>query len=372
MSKTQKSVMIVDLSRYYGGADVRVLEVAQALQAQGRKYTVVVLAGSPLHERLDAAGLSVLTVPYRRSDPRTALFLRRAIIDGGYDVIDAHNPQSQFWAFLARRLCRNRRLIATIHSAYRLEHDGSLKGRLYEQVIRLNRWSNATFIAVSQAVYDYLISIGVKPARIELIENGISVPEQIPAQHPLYDDLSWTNEHDILVSVGRLEPVKGHRFLIAAVAALKSKRPNLRCMIIGDGRLKDDLQTQIEHLQVKNQVHLAGFRDDVPHLVGLADIFCMPSLSEGLPYALLEAMGLHVPVIVSRVGGMAELLTHETNGYLVPPEDVTELTAAIEWMLDNPDAAKRMASAAFELHQTRYSPRIMLEKTTALYDDTTT
>ena len=162
-----------------------------------------------------------------------------------------------------------------------------------------------------------------------LIHNSLQVPETISRQrdHPLFIELGWTEAVYVLIVVARLEPVKGHPYLIEAVSQLAPQFPHLRCLIVGDGRTRSDLEAQAADL--KNHIHFAGFRDDIAALLAGSDAFCLPSLSEGLPYALLEAGATRLPILARRVGGMAELLTHHENAYLIPPMDSIALAEGL-------------------------------------------
>lgn len=362
------SVFIIDLAKYYGGADVRVVELARALHPQHR-VTVATLSGSPVQQRLESAGVTVLPVTTGRSNPRTAWTLARAIRQGGFDVIDAHNPQSQFWGHWGGLFGRRVRRVSTIHSAYRLEHGGNLKGRLYEQVLHLNRWQGCHFIAVTEAVEQYLHSVGLPPDRVSLIHNSIAQPPP-PDTAPvraLFDRLGWDEDAFILIIVARLEPVKEHATLINAVRQVAPDHPRLRCLIVGDGRLREPLEAQTSAAGLDGRVHFAGFRDDIPALLASSDAFCLPSQSEGLPYALLEAALYRLPLLVSEVGGMAELLTHQETGYFVPPGDADALAGGLRWLLAHPDAARAMGQAAFELVHHKFDPAVTLRETLAVY-----
>ena len=143
------SVLIVDLAKRYGGAEVRVLDTARSLDGR-YPYAVATLEGSPLHQRLEAAKLVSLPVPFSRSDPRVLFFVRRAVRQEGYLIVDAHNVQSQFWGHLAAMLAGAKK-VSTVHSAYRLEHNNSLKGRMYELVLRLNAQAGGRFVVESKA-----------------------------------------------------------------------------------------------------------------------------------------------------------------------------------------------------------------------------
>jgi glycosyltransferase involved in cell wall biosynthesis len=240
-------VLIVDLVKRYGGAEVRVLELARSLQARQHPYAVATLAGSPLHQRLKTARLATLPVPFGRGDPRILFFLRRAIRQAGYVVIDAHNVQSQFWGHLAAMAAGTPVRVSTIHSAYRFEHNGSLKGRAYEQVLRLNRWLGVNFIAVSEAVQAYLQNVGIPRPKISLIPNSIELPHSGESKkgHLLLKELGWDKAVFIVIVVARLEPVKGHKFLIEAFSRVGQDYPQLRGLIVGEGRARTGLEQQV-------------------------------------------------------------------------------------------------------------------------------
>ena len=360
-------VLIVDLAQGYGGAEVRVLDTAKSLHGH-YPYGVATLAGSPLHQRLEAAGLVAVPVPFSRSDPRLLFFLFRAIRQRGYGVLDAHNVQSQFWGHLAAALAGAGR-VSTVHSSYKLEHNGSLKGRMYEQVLRLNTWWGVQFIAVSEAVQSYLQSLDIPADRISLIHNSIHLPPlaESSREHPLLKSLGWTEDAYVVIVVARLEPVKGHSFLIEALSQVAPELPQLRCLIVGDGRTRPALEAQVAQAHLQDRVHFAGFRDDIPALLSASAAFCLPSLSEGLPYALLEACAHHVPALVTRVGGMAELLTHRQTAFLVPPSDPAALAEGLRWLVNHNEEAAAMSQRTFAWLEQKFSPDEMIAKTLAIY-----
>lgn len=365
----KRSVLIIDLAKYYGGADVRVIDLARALDGK-RPYAVATLADSPVKNRLEMESLNVIPLPYQRGNPRNILFLRQVINKRNFQVVDAHNPQSQFWGVFASKLSQSILKVATMHSAYRLEHDGSLKGRMYEQIIHLNSRLGTQFIAVSEAVNHYLLDAGIPAEKIHLIHNSVHIPDTISRSkdNPYIKSLGWDDSHFILIAVGRLEAVKGHRYLIEAVGELKDRFPHLRCLIVGSGRNEADLQSQIQIKKLNGIVHLAGFRTDINELLKTADAFIMPSLSEGLPYALLEASSHGLPVIASRVGGMAELLSDGENALLVESENVSQLRDAIAKVIDEPELRQRLSEEAFHWVESRFSANAMIEQTLAIYD----
>lgn len=361
---TERPVLIIDLAKRYGGTDVRVLALARRLHGR-RPYAVAVLSGSPLHERLEGEELRTLPVPFGRGDPRVVPFLVRAIRRGAYGVVDAHNPQSQLWGGLAAALARTPS-VTTVHSAYLDEHAGSLRGRAYEAVLRLNRRGGARFVAVSDTIVAYLRGVGIPPERISVIENGLDAEPAGLGRGDL-EELGWGDDAYVVTVVGRLEPVKGHGFLIEAVRRLASTRPELRCLIVGDGRRRAALEEQVRAGGLTDRVRLTGFRDDVGPLLRASDAFCLPSLSEGLPYALLEACAHGLPLLVTSVGEMATLFEEGRTALLVPPADPDALARGLEWLLDHEPEATAMGRAALELARERFGAERMVAETLEVY-----
>lgn len=367
---SERPVLIVALSKNYGGADVRVLTLAQALHGN-RNYYVAALANSPLHKKLSEYHLNVIAVPYGRGDMRTAFFLRNVIRGASIHVVDAHNPQSQFWGLVATLGMRNIKRVQTVHSSYRYEHNNSLKGKLYEQILRLNNYMGSYFIAVSESVQDYLKEIGTAENKISLIHNSIveAPPSDTSILHPLYQELGWNEKNLKIISVGRLETVKGHNLLIEAMREVVKEHTHIRCLIVGDGRLRETLLAQIEKNAMHDYVHLAGFREDIRDLLRSSDIFCMPSLSEGLPYALLEASGAKLPLLVSYVGGMARLLQHKSTAYFFERGNAIALRDAILWFVRNPEEIQRLGHNAFQWQRDSFGLEQMVQRTAEVYEN---
>ena len=360
-------VMIVNLSKRYGGAEVRVIDMAAAFHGR-LLYSVAVLKDSPLHQRLDEAKLNVLPFSFSRGDPRILFSLIKAIRKNSYKVIDTHNSQSQFWGILAAYFEGLPVRVTTVHSSYRSENIG-LKGRLYEQVLKLNARLKSHFIAVSQSVYDYLVETGVRKENISLIYNSIKLPEGHPGpkNFSLRESFGWDKDACVVIAVGRLEPVKGIRFLIDALSKVIRVRPNVRCLIVGEGRARQSLEGQVKSLDLGDYVYFAGFRRDVSELLSGSDIFCMPSLSEGLPYAMLEASAVGLPLLVSEVGEMARLLKDGENAVFVPPGDPEALAKCLIRLIDNPEDASRLGMAAFSMVRRKLSIKELITKTLEVY-----
>lgn len=357
--------MIVDLAKRFGGADVRVLELAGGL-AERADATVVTLAGSALHERLETVGLPHLPIARRRGDPRIALDLARAARRAGVEVLDGHNPQSQLWALIAGRAARVPTIVATVHSQYLAEHGGSLRGRAYEAVLRLTRRLGGRFVTVSPATEEYVRSLGVPPARVALIGNAVPPARHDPSGRPAVLG-DWPTDSFVIGVVARLEPVKGIADLIDALALLAPRHPRLRCLVVGDGRIRSDLEDRVARGSLGERVRFTGFRQDVGRLLSGLDAFCLPSHSEGLPFALLEACSHGLPLVVTAVGGMDVLLEDGVTATKVPPSEPRALATAIDDLVSAPDRAAARAERARRLVSEAFDVDSMVAATLEVY-----
>lgn len=367
--KTAGPVLIVDLSNLYTGTEARVFEIAKAIHGK-IPYAVAVLARSPLHRLLDDAGLISLPLPVSKYDPRLVLRISREIRRQGFVVVDAHNTQSQLWSLFAARLCHVPRSISTVHASYRPMYSG-LKGWIHEGVLRLNAYWKCHFIAVSDSVLEYLKELGVSRSAISLIYNGISMADE-PAPSPpisLRASLGWGEDAFIVITVGNLRQVKGHKYLLEALSSVIPKRPLIRCLFVGEGQERGSLEHQARNLGIHEFIHFAGYRRDVPALLGESNAFCLPSLTEALPFAVLEACTHRLPLLITSVGDLPKLFTQDKNALLVPPGDPSALANGLLSLYDNQDHAALMGLSAYTMVRDVLSPEKMISRTMCVYQN---
>ncbi|HEX2994061.1 MAG TPA: glycosyltransferase family 4 protein [Anaerolineales bacterium] len=202
-------------------------------------------------------------------------------------------------------------------------------------------------IAVTDGLRVQSIQEGIKPELVATIPNGIQI---LPLENK---DAEWSPEDlklptgcTFLLSVGRLVHEKAYEVLIQAMDLVRKEYPDALLAIAGSGVLQARLQSLIDTLQLNEKVLLLGDRPDVADLMTHADIFVMSSRSEGMPMALLEAMGSGLPVVVTRVGGLGEVVEDGSQGVLVPAEDPQKLAEAILELLRDSALRSRMGGNA--------------------------
>jgi len=367
VAKRPYNVLLVDLAQSFGGAEVRVLTQAAALQQVVANCRVATLERSALHQRLQAQGLPYELIRAGRASPQMALELRNIIRHGNYRVVDAHNVQSVLWGHLGALLAGSPGRVTTIHSDYGGEYPG-LKGRVYEGVLWINRRIARQYITVSEVLQDKAQRQGIG-SRSTLIHNAVPIPPlPLPVKDPaLLAAWGFSPDDFVVAIIARLKPVKGHTYLIDAIAQLRDM-PYIKLVILGDGPLLPDLEAQVKSCGVTDTVRFGGFREDITQLLPSIDCVCMASLSEALPYTILEAASYARPILATAVGGMAALLDDGKTARLVPPRDPAALAQGLRWLANNPDDAQRIGLAAYDLVRQSYSVDVMIERILQVYD----
>jgi glycosyltransferase involved in cell wall biosynthesis len=223
------------------------------------------------------------------------------------------------------------------------------------------------YIAVSNAMTGCLRkTIGIPDSKISVIQNGIDIAAfQRDADPALRAALTGGTSRPVVFMPARLHAGKGHRFLLEAAVQI----PDAIFVLAGDGDERDRLVERARELQVADRVRFLGDRQDVPALLACCDLFVLPSLYEGLPMSILEAMAAARPVVATSVGGIGEVVTHEVNGLLVPPSDSDALAAAIRRVLSSPQLAERLGRAGRASVIEKFSSDAMVGRTSRLYEE---
>ncbi len=351
-------VLIVDLSKNFGGADVRVEQIARGLSAKF-DISIAVIEGSQTHHRLKALGVRLWLLPRSRKDPRLVLDLIHLMNRVQPHVVDAHNPQSLLWGLLAARAANVPIRVATFHSIFEVSEKRRFGRQLYNGLNWLSDKTSTHIVSVSDSVTDFLVGRGISKRRIETIPNGVTVS----------DGRSATGEERFqIVAVGRLVPVKGIDTLLRALAELGNDVPPFECQIVGDGSEKEALKALSTELKLGKQVQFVGYRTDPRTFIEKSHVLVMPSYTEGLPFSALEAAAAGVPIIASRVGGLEAYFGPEGAALLVPPGDPLALAGAIRECMLNTEVRAEIAARGRAMVERRFSLEAMLSATARIYE----
>lgn len=232
-------------------------------------------------------------------------------------------------------------------------------------------------VAVSKEVYQAEVQrSGIDPKKVTMIPSGVQVQRFIDPDPASTEQLreAWGIQPrtHLIGTVGRFVPPKGHTYLLDAIVRLQSQFPDVKTLVVGDGALLRPMEEKAQALGLSDAVVFTGIRRDVPEILALLDVFVLPSLWEGLPIALLEAMAAGLPVVATRVGGVPEVVEDGVTGLLVPPRDPDALAEAITRLLRDPDLRCKMGQAGRERVESEFSVEKMVRKTETLYEEVLT
>lgn len=242
-----------------------------------------------------------------------------------------------------------------------IEHYPAWRLKLHSWMINLGIAD--AFVAVSDGIGHQAKMEGVHSSKILVIRNGVTPLDTASVDRTEVRQKLKIKDNDLfLLSVGRLAFQKGHDVLIDAVPALVRHHPDLTVNLCGDGPQAEKLRARSVELGVADHVKLLGTWSNVAPLLAIADIFILPSRSEGLSRALLEAMAAGLPIVATKVHGVDDVVTDGVHGLLVPSENPNELAKALIQMVDHPEARKQMGFAAQEHIMKFYTTDVMFTK----------
>lgn len=325
-----KTIALANETDGPGGAEVLIFQLAEELRERG--YDVVPVLRTRrwgwLHDHLEARGFRPETVDLAgASAHRCVSGLREVFRRRDVDLVHSHEfTMSVFGALAARSLGIPH--VITMHGNQHMT--GALRRRL---ALRLAFRLSRAVVAVSHETREHLVqTLGKSAARVQTILNG--VPRRHGDPYRIRQEFGLGANDLMVLSVGGLHKRKGHALLIQSLARLRADR-SWKLIIAGRGPEQENLDSLIRELDLVERVHLVGQREDVPDLQAAANLFVMPSLWEGLPLAILEAMLAGTPVIASAASGIPEAIEHGVDGLLVPPGDLDALTDALTILLSD-------------------------------------
>lgn len=222
-------------------------------------------------------------------------------------------------------------------------------------------------IAVSDGVRRSYERIGVPSARFTTVPNGVGSRGPGPGRAAARRELGIADDQLVIMTAGRLVKMKGQRYLIEALPQLLKRFPNLTVVVLGRGGLHDQLAKLAAERGVADAVHLAGHRSDARLLLDAADVFALPSRSEGMPLAAIEAMDAGLPVVATRVVGSDEVVLDGTTGILVPTENPAALAAALADLLADPAKRAAYGAAGRRSYLDQFTVERMAERTADVY-----
>jgi len=356
-------ILLVADSLDVGGAERHVVGVATALVGGDHEVEIACSVEGGLAAAVREVGVTVHPLGARLVKRRVSLgFARhlRGLLDcHAFDVVHAHMFASAVASMLALH-GRQTPLVITEHSeaSWRDERARSCSRLVYARAARV--------IAVSRGIRRRLIELdGVPPARVAVIPNALA-PSSMPGS--AVDRASLAPRGGPVVgAVARMQTEKGLAYFLEMAELVLRRIPQASFVVLGDGPQRAELEALVQRLGIAARVRFLGFRPDASAVMRALDVLVVPSLSEGTPLVVLEAMTAGVPLVATAVGGIPEQVRHGRDAVLVPPADAGALAAAVVDLLNDPPQARRLADAARCRMAVCGSHDTMMEQTLAIY-----
>ncbi|MGN6692760.1 MAG: glycosyltransferase [Aquihabitans sp.] len=333
-------------------------------------------SGGSLHQVAVAAGVPVIEIaelhgPIRPvADARAVRAVRARLGQEAVGILQTHSSKAGVIGRLAARRSSGTRVVHTVHGWSFNDSQAAPVAGAYRLIERALAPRSDALVVVTGADRETGLAHRIgRPDQYALVRSGIDLDEgqAQDGRRETRELLGWGDDDVVVASVGRLEAQKDPVTLVEALAAVGDRVPTMRIALVGGGSLEDEVRGRAAALGVAHRLDLLGLREDVPALLGAADLFALSSRWEGLPRAALEAARARLPIAATDTGGIRELVADGVTGRLVPIGDAPALADALVELATNPGQAGEWADAAASRLPAFTSAR-MVADTEALYE----
>jgi L-malate glycosyltransferase len=345
----------------WAGAETQVVStMAYLVEQPGITLTAVLFNDSRLADELRRLGVGVVVLDETRTSTLGIfLGLVRVLRAHRFDLVHLHKYKDGVLGSIAARIAGVPCIVRTMHGLAEPWHGWKqLKARVYDTLDRVTLQCLADLvIAVSQRMTETLWESGYHPRMVTCIRNGLDL-QHVTTKRPPQDvrrELGVEPRALLIGTVGRLSAIKGQVHLLRAARRVLPSQPWARFLFVGDGPLRNELLITAAELQLAASCIFPGARGDVYDVMSAMDIFALPSLNEGIPMSLLEAMALGRPVVASAVGGIPEVIQDRVNGRLVPPGDDAALADACLELATDRELARTIGERARQTIEDSFS-----------------
>jgi glycosyltransferase involved in cell wall biosynthesis len=358
-------LLVLDqFSKTLGGGERIVLRLAGLLPQYGYRASILTFFADPESPGLQSPPCPVYLLPLQRtydlSALRAAFELRRFLKQQRIQIVQTFFESSDLWAGFVTKSMSDAKLIWSRRDM------GILRDRKHRIAYRLMSGVPDKVFAVSEQVRQHcVVADRIAPPRVQTIYNGLDLADwdaiSLPAKHP---------GRFVVTTVGNIRRVKGHDVFIRAAASVVKQFPDVSFSIAGEilePAYFQELETLVRDLDLSGNFHFAGGVTDLREHLSTADIFVLPSRSEGFSNAIIEAMAASLPVVATGVGGNAEAVEDGVSGFIVPSEDPAALAGPIIRLLSDPLTAQAMGAAGKKLAAEKFTTGAMMRQITLTY-----
>ena len=348
-----------------GGAERRLINDLKFMDNNRFSNTVCcVKKDSGLGKEVKSLGVKVFFLEeHATGHAGKLLYLLKYLIKNKIDILHSQIFWADIYGRIAGKISGVKHVVSTIQGtpySHGVPFLNSSKRKFLDGFT--GRCFGSGFIAVSEyAKKSAVQNLRVNKELIEVVYNYIDFQCWQEVNKAAVDrfkkELRIAEEGFVLITVGRLDPPKGHRYVLEALPSIIEEEQNIKYLIIGDGPYRETLQSLTKELNIEQNVVFTGNRMDVKELIYLSDIFIFPSLSEGLSVALMEAMASGKPCIATSIPPNLEIIEDRLNGLTVPPEDSKSIKNAILFLMRSKTVREKISIEGQRTIKEKFSPK---------------
>lgn len=357
------------------GAESVVLNLSMQLQGNYRQTAVIGCIVSSdnednaLYNRAVELGLETVKIVIANKKLLTDLPKAAKQISAlKIDIIHSHGYKPSVYGFVIAKL-KAIKIMATCHLWFELANKPLKTKVLVSLELLFYKWFSKV-VGVSEPIKQVLITKGVPERLVDVVPNGVDInvmDNRLVTREKIRTSLDIADDTFVLINSGRLTKQKAQSIIVDAAKILREKNINFLVLIVGEGELQAPLANQISKLGLEHNIKMLGFCSNIDEMLVAADCFVMPSIDEGMPMSLLEAVAAEVPVVSTHVGDIEKLIQHQESGIVMPLNDANALADAVIELKEHPDLATRFSKNAKQKMQAIYSSETMAKAYSAIY-----
>lgn len=370
----KKVAQLVTLSEM-GGAQKHVLLLSRELKNQGYDVTVFTSDGGKLISKVKESGIKVELVPdmVREINPvkdaKAVMNLYRIFKEEKFDIVHCHSSKAGILGRTAAKLAGIKKIIYTAHGFVFNEPMSSLKRFIYVNIERMGSVFGNKTIAVSRKDCDSAIE-----KRVTSEKKLVFIPNAIPEidknslgnVNELKAEIKIKEDEFVIGTISNFYETKGHVYLIDALKRLYDEGYKFKTIFAGSGPKMDEMMNLSK---TYDNIVFLGYREDNYQIMNILDLFVLPSIKEGMPYVILEAMSLEKPVLCTKVGALTDMISDGENGYIVEPGDSSIIYHKIKWILENKSNIEQIGASGKMYVDKNFSMRAFTEAVMRVYEE---
>jgi glycosyltransferase involved in cell wall biosynthesis len=367
-------VLFLLTSQSVGGAETHAVSLVNGLDKTKFRVSLSYLKdqndGAGVADSIDREVSVFCAHVVRKLDYKAVSRLSKFVKDEKVDILVCANPFPLLYATLLRLVAvRHLKIVEILHSTEPFTKRARMQMIVYRPIV----WVSDLLVYVCESQQKYWASKGLSARSIEVVHNGVDICHfqnrfQFQEIAELRRRYGFSLNDYVIGVCGNLRPEKSQADLVRAVRLAREAGVNVKCMLIGDGPTRSSIEDAIATLDLCRDVVITGLVKDVRLAVSACDVMVVPSHNETFSMAALESMALGKPVVMSNVGGAAELIRHSLNGYLYPKGDIAALCEHVK-LLANPSQRETLGKHAERTIHTKFSSEIMIRRYDTIFSN---